>query len=181
MVVISGRVIGRVSEHDLSNIIVGGQKIFVPPEKRNAAWLNFPAGSVAKVTVDKGIATSIVPPSEAELATFTRDELSGNTKTPAATKTAPITNPVKSPPSPPAVQPEADKEAHHEAPEASPKPGVEGTIISVMIGGTLNLGNYNNVKMEVTATSAEAARTAFQQEISGTVEMMRSIIKPLGA
>jgi Flp pilus assembly protein TadG len=49
-----------------------------------------------------------------------------------------------------------------------------------MIGGTLNLGNYNNVKMEVTATSAEAARAAFQQEISTTVGMMKGIINQVG-
>ena len=72
-----GIIIGRVTEHDLSNITVGGKIIFVPSEKRNTAWLNFPAGSVAKVTFDKGTATSIAPPSPEEMATFTRDELAG--------------------------------------------------------------------------------------------------------
>ena len=66
-------IIGRVSEHDLSNIVVSGKTIFVRPEQRN--WLNFPAGTVAKVTHEKGTAISIVPPSEAEMAAFTRKEL----------------------------------------------------------------------------------------------------------
>jgi hypothetical protein len=67
--------IGRVTEHDLSNITVGGKLFFVPPEKRNAAWLNFPSGSVAKVTHEKGTVKSIVPPSPEEMAAFTRTEL----------------------------------------------------------------------------------------------------------
>jgi hypothetical protein len=53
----------------------------------------------------------------------------------------------------------------------------EGTIISITIGSVLNLGNYSNVNLEVTATSAEGARTAFQSEITLTVVMMRDVIR----
>ena len=162
---------------------MGGKVIFVPPEKRNAAWINFPAGSVAKVTVDKGTATSIVPPSAVEMAAFTRDELPGN-KQPVATHPAPEVDPIQSPPITPDANSQAVKDAIQQTKDTLKKETTRtvlpGTIISVMIGGTLNLGNYNNVKMEVTATSAEAARIAYQQEISTTVEMMKGIIRQIG-
>jgi hypothetical protein len=157
-------IIGRVSEYDPSNMTIGGKVIFVPPEKRTMAKTNFPPGSVAKVTVEKGAAKLIIPPTAAEMATFTATEL------------APAAEPIQTPITPPAEQPEPAKEVVIDVP-AQVQPG---TIISVMIGGTLNLGNYNNVKMEVTATSAEAARAAFQQEISTTVGMMKGIINQVG-
>jgi hypothetical protein len=153
-------IIGRVSEHDPSNMTIGGKVIFVPPEKRTMAKTNFPPGSVAKVTVEKGVAKIIIPPTAAEMATFT------------ASEAVPAPEPIQTPITPPAEQPVPIKEVVIDVP-AQVQPG---TIISVMIGGTLNLGNYNNVKLEVTATSAEAARAAFQQEISTTVAMMRGII-----
>ena len=174
-------IIGRVGEYDGSNVTVGGKVIFLPPEKRNAASNNFPVGSVAKVTTDKGSAVSIMPPSEAEMAAFTRGELAGtgNNKAPA-TVIAPVHPVSREPIQAPITAPAAKPQATNEAIQAPTVPLQPGTIISVMIGGTLNLGNYNNVEMEVMATSAEAARTAYQQEINKTVEMMQGIIKRVG-
>jgi hypothetical protein len=91
-------IIGRVSEYDGSNVTVGGKVIFLPPEKRNAASNNFPVGSVVKVMVETGTAKSIVPPTETEMAAFTRGELTGNkpTSTPAKfTKSAVVSEPPK--------------------------------------------------------------------------------------
>jgi len=114
-------IIGRVSEHDLSNITVGGKVIFVPPEKRNAAWINFPAGTVAKVMADKGTATSIVPPSPAEMAAFTREEMAGNNKPPAAVKPGTKTEPTQAPPSTPAANSQAVKDAIQQTKDALKK------------------------------------------------------------
>lgn len=176
-------IIGRVSEYEGSNVVVGGKVLFVPPEKRNSASNNFPVGSVAKVTVDKGSAVSIMPPTEQEMAAFTRNEMPGNK--PAAAVVAPVhpvsREPIQAPITPPAASSQAVKDAIQQTKDALEKDMPEqvqpGTVISVTIGGTLNLGNYNNVKMEVVATSAEAARAAYQQEIQATVQMMQGIIK----
>jgi hypothetical protein len=127
-------IIARVTEHDSSNITIGGKVIFVPPEKRNATSINFPVGSVAKVTVEKGNATSIVPPTESEMAAFTRDELAGNNKAPAAIKPAIKTEPTQTPITPPAAKPQAIKEANSEVSET---------------GKTLLQGNQTLVKMEI--------------------------------
>jgi hypothetical protein len=178
-------IIARVTEHDPSNIHIGGKVIFVPAERRKAAQANFPAGTVAKVTTDNtGTAISIQPPTEQEMATFTRNEVSQK----PLQKPTPAVNPVtreahvQTPSTTPAAPPKADKEATNEAPVAHHECSCarDGTIISVMIGGTINLGNFNNVKLEVTATSGEAARAAYQQEISSTVEMMKGIIRQVG-
>ena len=167
-------IIGRVSEYDPSNITIGGKVVYLPADKRQAASTNFPVGSVAKVTVEKGTVTSIIPPSAAEMATFTRNEQPGTqpAQPPAAAKSPAAPAPAIEAAQKPTTEPEKNIEKKAEV--------LPGTIISVMIGGTLNLGNYNNVKMEVTATSAEAARAAFQQEISTTVGMMKGIINQVG-
>lgn len=75
-------IVGRVSEYDPSNVIVGGKVIFIPPEDRAPAQKNFPPGSFAKVTVEKGTAKSMVPPSKAEIAQLEADEAKAKSQTP---------------------------------------------------------------------------------------------------
>ncbi|GEM_PF-3702785 len=75
-------IVGRVSEYDPSNVIVGGKIIFVPPEDRVPAQKNFPPGSFAKVTVEKGTARSMVAPSKAEIAQAEADEARAKSQVP---------------------------------------------------------------------------------------------------
>jgi hypothetical protein len=52
-----------------------------------------------------------------------------------------------------------------------------GFVESVSIGATINLGNYNNLKLEVSASNGDYARYIFEKEIEPTIEMVKSVIK----
>ena len=56
---------------------------------------------------------------------------------------------------------------------------MQGVIESVTIGATINLGNYNNVKLEVAANNGETARSLFQREIQPTIDMVQGIIRTI--
>jgi len=56
---------------------------------------------------------------------------------------------------------------------------MQGVIESVTISATINLGNYNNVKLEVAANSGDTARSLFQREIQPTIEMVQGIIRQI--
>lgn len=60
-------------------------------------------------------------------------------------------------------------------------PDIEGFVESVSITATINLGNYNNTKLEVSASSGEYARKVFLQEIGPTIEMVQGVIKRVNA
>jgi len=55
----------------------------------------------------------------------------------------------------------------------------EGVIESISIKVTLNLGNYNNVALEVSANTGDVARAAFRREIAPTITMVREYIKQI--
>ena len=58
---------------------------------------------------------------------------------------------------------------------------LEGNVESVSIGATINLGTYNNVKMEVSASNGPYARYIFEQEIQPTIELVKSVVKKVNA
>ena len=60
-------------------------------------------------------------------------------------------------------------------------PVIEGFVESVSISATINLGNYSNTKLEVSASSGEYARKVFREEIGPTIEMVQGIIKQVSA
>jgi hypothetical protein len=53
----------------------------------------------------------------------------------------------------------------------------EGMVLSVTIGATLNLGNYSNAKIDVTATDATIARKYFAEEVEETVKLVQMVLK----
>jgi len=88
----------------------------------------------------------------------------------------------------PEKKPIQTAEADNPAPPAgkveSPAPSVgqavmQDVIESVTIGATINLGNYNNVKLEVAAKNGETARSLFQREIQPTIDMVQGIIRAI--
>jgi hypothetical protein len=56
-----------------------------------------------------------------------------------------------------------------------------GMLESVSIGATINLGNYNNLKIEVSASNGDYARYIFEQEARPTLELVQGIIKKVNA
>ena len=58
---------------------------------------------------------------------------------------------------------------------------LEGNVESVSIGATINLGTYNNVKMEVSASNGPYARYIFEQEIQPTIDLVKSVVKKVNA
>jgi len=53
----------------------------------------------------------------------------------------------------------------------------EGMVLSVTIGATLNLGNYSNAKIDITATDCEIARKYFAEEVEETVKLVQMTLK----
>jgi hypothetical protein len=166
---------GKIEGRSGNNILIGGKQFYVPPEK---VWLfeKYPPGLSVTVIEVKGTVSAINPLKSSPAS-------SAPVKTiPKAEKAVSIGESV----SPGGLDVAGDAfdtvRAHqiHNEDSTPPAPIPEGTIISVTIGGVLNLGNYSNVNLEVTANCAEAARTAFQSEIRSTVEMMQDIIKHVG-
>ena len=56
-----------------------------------------------------------------------------------------------------------------------------GMLESVSIGATINLGNYNNLKIEVSASNGDYARYIFEQEAAPTLALVQGIIKKVNA
>lgn len=68
-----------------------------------------------------------------------------------------------------------------EAVEDGEVPDIEGFVESVSISATINLGNYSNTKLEVSASSGAFARKVFLEEIGPTIEMVQAVIKQVSA
>jgi len=166
---------GNIEGRSGSNILICGKQLYVPPEK---VWLfeKYPPGSSVTVIEVKGTVSAIKPFSSAAAAPAPAKTI------PKAEKAVSISTSV----SPGVVDVAGDavgkviQAQQVQEKDSVPQSVPEGTILSITIGGVLNLGNYSNVNLEVTATSAEAARTAFQNEITLTVEMMRDVIRHAG-
>jgi hypothetical protein len=65
--------------------------------------------------------------------------------------------------------------------EGAEVPDIEGFVESVSISATINLGNYSNTKLEVSASSGAFARKVFLEEIGPTIEMVQTVIKQVSA
>jgi hypothetical protein len=55
----------------------------------------------------------------------------------------------------------------------------QGKVISVSFGATINLGNFSNVRLEVTASNYETARNEFINQAKEAVDSVRGLLQNL--